>query len=73
MEAPPSTDEVLEIIKLKKFKIQKTLNDLSNNPPSLREINDDEDFIAMRNLLSSGTETLKGRGPTAELWIQYLN
>lgn len=71
MEAPPSTDEVLEIIKPEKLKIQRTLNDLSNNPPSLREINDDEDFIAMRNLLCSGIETLKR--PTAELWIQYLN
>ncbi|GBP85751.1 hypothetical protein EVAR_97247_1 [Eumeta japonica] len=73
MEAPPSTEEVVEFIKCKKLKIQQTLNNFSRHPPTLHDINSDQDMIAMRNLLSSAIEVLKKRGPTAELWLQYFN
>lgn len=73
MEASPTTEEIMELIKHKKSKIQRMLKDFSRNPPTLDDINTDEDFIAMRNLLSSAIEVLKKRGPTAELWLQYFN
>ncbi|CAH0397047.1 unnamed protein product [Chilo suppressalis] len=56
MAVAPTTEEIIDIINLKKLRIKRTLEDLSRNPPSLREINDDEDFTAMRNLLSSAVE-----------------
>lgn len=73
MEASPSTDEIVEVIKHKKLKIQRMFSDFSRNPPTLDDINGDEDLTAMRNLLSSAIEVLKQRGPTAELWLQYFN
>lgn len=73
MEAPPSTDEIIEIIKNKKIKIQRILEDFSTNPPTLSNLNEDEDLNAMKNLLNSAIQVLKQRGPTAELWLQYFN
>lgn len=57
----------------KKIKIQRMFHVVSRNPPTLDDINTDEDLIAMKNLLNGAIEVLKKRGPTAELWLQYFN
>ncbi|XP_053596982.1 uncharacterized protein LOC128668281 isoform X1 [Microplitis demolitor] len=73
MEAPPSTDKIIEIIKHKKIKIQRILEDFSKNLSTLSNLNEDEDLNAMKNLLSSAIQVLKQRSPTDELWFQYFN
>ncbi|GBP42632.1 hypothetical protein EVAR_87183_1 [Eumeta japonica] len=73
IEASPTTADILEMIEHKKLKIQLMLRDFTRNPPTLDDINTDEDFISMRNLFSSAVGVLKNRGPTAELWLQYFD
>lgn len=71
--APPSTMSVLRIINEKKSKLSSLLQDFKENPPSLNSINENDDCKAMFSLFTSALETLKSRGPTAELWVQYFH
>lgn len=68
-----STMSVQRIIDKKKDKLLTLLQNFKNNPPSLDSINDNDDCKAMFHLFSSALETLKLRGPTAQLWLQYLH
>lgn len=72
MEAPPSLISISRKIEEKKLTISNLFADLKNYPPSIDEVNSNEDVVAMLKLFTSAITTLQRKSPTAELWLQYF-
>lgn len=73
MEAPPSLISISRKIEEKKLTISNLFADLQNYPPSIDQVCDSEDAVALLKLFVSAINTLQHRSPTAELWLQYFN
>ncbi|CAH0403847.1 unnamed protein product [Chilo suppressalis] len=73
LEAPPSFMSISRQIEEKKVTISNLFADLKNYSPTLDQVYDTEDAVALLNLFVSATTTLQRKSPTAELWLQYFN
>lgn len=73
LEAPPSFISISRQIQNKKLTISNLFADLKNYPPTLDQVYETDDAVAMLKLFISATTILQRKSPTAELWLQYFN
>ncbi|XP_044597979.1 uncharacterized protein LOC123274438, partial [Cotesia glomerata] len=73
LEAPPSFISISRQIQNRKLTISNLFADLKNYPPTLDQVYETDDAVAMLKLFISATTTLQRKSPTAELWLQYFN